>query len=224
MDKPTKDEASCVVYGLCRESDPTIRYIGMTSKGIKRRFYEHQNTATKPNARPVYKWMSKYDDVTYVVLAESLTWKEAQQRERDEILARTNLLNCTVGGEGLSEASLATRKKMSDAKKGKPLPQKMHDAARLANIGRKPTSEHIARLREVNTGSKKSAETRAKISAKAKGRPAHNKGKRASDEARTKMSIGQLNRTKLTCPHCNKSVDPGNANRWHFDKCKTICA
>lgn len=27
---------------------------------------------------------------------------------------------------------------------------------------------------------------------------------------------------KVECPHCKKSVDKGNAKRWHFDNCKSI--
>jgi hypothetical protein len=211
---------NCLVYGLCRRSDQTIRYIGMTSKGIQRRFYEHQNTASKPNARPVYKWMQKYDDVIYVILADGLTTEEAFERERQEIASRTNLLNCTIGGEGLVGATLETRQRMSASKKGKPLPQSTQEAARLANIGRRPSAAHIAKLREINTGAKRSLATRAKISAKALGRIPHNKGQNASDEARAKMSISQRNRTKVICPICDKSVDPGNARRWHFDNCK----
>lgn len=210
-----------LVYGLCRVSNPEIRYVGMTTKTVERRFYEHQNTALKPNARPVYKWMSKYEDVVYVILHDNLTIAQAQELERQEILARTNLLNCTIGGEGLVNASHEYRRKISKAKKGKPLPQSMHDAARKANTGRRLSPEHLEILRRVNTGKVLSAETRAKISMATKGRIAHNKGKGASAEAKAKMSVGQLNRTKIECPYCLKTVDPGNANRWHFDKCKS---
>jgi hypothetical protein len=210
-----------LVYGLCRLSNPAVRYVGMTTKTIERRFYEHQNTALKPNARPVYKWMSKYEDVTYVILHDNLTTAEAQQLERQEILARTNLLNCTIGGEGLVDASLDYRRKMSEAKKGKPLPAHMHEAARKANLGRKPSERHLEILRTVNTGKVLSAETRLKISLSTKGREAHNKGVSPTHEVRIKMSQGQLNRLKVTCPKCQKTTDPGNANRWHFDRCKT---
>ena len=210
-----------LVYGLIRLSNPEVRYIGMTTKSAELRFYQHYNTSLKPNNRPVYKWMSKYKDVTFVVLHDNLTTKEAQELERKEILARTNLLNCTIGGDGLVEASQEMRRKLSNMKKGKPLPQSMHDAARKANIGRKPSPEHLETLRRVNTGKVLSAETRAKISLATKGRIAHNKGQSASAEAKIKMSIGQLNRTKAECPYCLKQVDPGNANRWHFDKCKS---
>lgn len=211
-----------LVYGICRVSNPTIRYVGMTKNGIGRRFYEHNYAASREKPRlPLHKWMRKYDDVTYVILHDNLTISEAQDLERAEILARTNLLNCTIGGEGLMEASLETRRKMSALKKGKPLPQAMHDAARKANIGRSPSPRHLEILRLVNTGKVLSPETRAKISEAAKGRVAYNKGIPASAEARAKMSLGQLNRVKIECPNCLKQVDPGNANRWHFDKCKS---
>lgn len=31
--------------------------------------------------------------------------------------------------------------------------------------------------------------------------------------------IGSL-APKVTCPHCDKTLDKGNAKKWHFDKCK----
>lgn len=211
-----------LVYGISRISDATVRYVGMTKNGITRRFYEHTYAASKDNPKlPLHKWMRKYDDVTWVILHDNLTIPQAQELERAEILSRDNLLNCTIGGEGLVEASLETRRKMSEMKKGKPLPQAMHDAARKANTGRKPSPEHLEILRRVNTGKVLSEETKAKISNATKGRVAHNKGKSASPEIRAKMSLGQSNRTKVQCPHCSTEVDPGNANRWHFDKCKS---
>lgn len=30
----------------------------------------------------------------------------------------------------------------------------------------------------------------------------------------------RLNKTELTCPHCNKVGNLGNMKRWHFDNCK----
>jgi len=46
------------------------------------------------------------------------------------------------------------------------------------------------------------------------------KGKKLSKEDKMKKSIAAKNREKVTCPFCNKSVDPGNAKLWHFKKCK----
>ena len=46
------------------------------------------------------------------------------------------------------------------------------------------------------------------------------KGKNLSDEDKKNKSIAALNVKKVTCPHCNKILDPGNAKRFHFEKCK----
>lgn len=43
-----------------------------------------------------------------------------------------------------------------------------------------------------------------------------------SDETRNKMSIGQQNREKITCEHCNKICDPSNYKRWHGNNCKVF--
>jgi hypothetical protein len=46
------------------------------------------------------------------------------------------------------------------------------------------------------------------------------KGRQLTDEDKKKKSISALNRQKIMCPHCLKTMDPGNAKRFHFDKCK----
>lgn len=43
-----------------------------------------------------------------------------------------------------------------------------------------------------------------------------------SDETHINMSIAQKNREKITCPHCGKTGDIINMNRWHFDNCKIL--
>jgi predicted GIY-YIG superfamily endonuclease len=209
-----------LVYGLHRINDATIRYVGLTTKSIERRFYEHQHSAKSGKNQPVYKWMRKYNDITFTVLANNLTKEEAVAKEIELIAFYEDLLNCTDGGDGLINPSIATRKKMSDAKKGKPASNQAIEAARLINTGRKMPPEFGEKTRQRLLGTKLSLETRLKISEATKGRIAHNKGKSPSIEVRAKMSKGQLNRVKLECPKCGTFSDPGNAKQWHFEKCK----
>lgn len=131
------------VYGLCRVSDPTIRYVGFTSRFTEKRFNEHKINANRKNGLatlPVYSWIRKYDDVTYVVLHDNLTDEEAFELEKREIASRENLLNLTAGGEGttgykkspesiakmsaaMRNMSAEHRAKLSAAKIGKQLPK-----------------------------------------------------------------------------------------------------
>lgn len=209
-----------LVYGLCRNTDSTIRYVGMTTKSGNQRFKEHLRSARSGKNLPVYKWMRKYPDIKYIILADNLTKDEAIATEIKLISHYENLLNCTSGGEGLINPSTETRKKMSEAKKHSPINPALTEAARLANTGRKMPPEFGEKTRQRLLGTHLSTETRLKISMATKGRSAHNKGKSPTKEVRNKMSIGQRNRIKLECPVCANLIDPGNAKRWHFDRCK----
>lgn len=53
-----------------------------------------------------------------------------------------------------------------------------------------------------------------------KGKQAWNKGKTHSDETKARLSKAANNRARVECPHCGKSVTPGNFSRWHGDNCK----
>lgn len=73
-------------------------------------------------------------------------------------------------------------------------------------------------------------ETKLKISASMKGRPAQNKGKKQKHKIRIdnpKLGIvdsklkGRV-RPKLQCPHCGKLIDEANYHRYHGDKCKSL--
>lgn len=72
-----------------------------------------------------------------------------------------------------------TRNKMSATKKGK-----------------KPTQAAIKKTRIANTGSKR------------------------SDETKKRLSECRQYYPRLLCIHCNKTVDTGNYNRWHGDNCR----
>ena len=39
-------------------------------------------------------------------------------------------------------------------------------------------------------------------------------------EVKEKQRIAALNRIKIECPHCGKSMDKANSIKYHFDKCK----
>lgn len=39
-------------------------------------------------------------------------------------------------------------------------------------------------------------------------------------ETKEKIKNSAINRKKISCPHCHKSIAPHVAKRWHFDNCK----
>lgn len=50
--------------------------------------------------------------------------------------------------------------------------------------------------------------------------PILEKGRKLSDVDKKRKSVAAKNREKVTCPYCSGRMDPGNAKRFHFDKCK----
>lgn len=145
------------------------------------------------NALNVYtNWDSDWE---HIIFAENLTEKEAQHIEVLLIaLFETNVYrygpdagyNCTDGGEGSSgyQMSEETKKKLSEAKKGKPLSPKALEKLKLRTKG------------EGNPmfGKHHTEETRKKLSAKLKGKPSWAKGITLSDEAKEKMSKARIGR------------------------------
>jgi hypothetical protein len=68
--------------------------------------------------------------------------------------------------------------------------------------GKTHTTEARVKISEAASGRVISADLREQISKKLKGIPP------------------KVNESKVTCPHCGKEMDLGNAKRHHFDNCK----
>lgn len=98
-------------YVLSASSDAeNIRYVGVTVKTVKQRFYSHKYCAIHPEKRglPVHKWMyshyEKGDDII-VKQIDSCREKEWEDREKYWISYYKNLgfnlLNISEGGKGV---------------------------------------------------------------------------------------------------------------------------
>lgn len=65
-------------------------------------------------------------------------------------------------------------------------------------------------------------ETKMKISAVMKGRPAHNKGKKqVHKKHKARSDLKGKVRPKIECPYCGRHIDEANYHRYHGDKCKS---
>jgi len=117
----------------------------------------------------------------------------------------------------------------------KPKSEEHKRKLRESNIAAKSTEEYKAlastraKQQHANgpsgfSGHTHTLETRLKVGA------AH-KGKKITEETRQKLretcgrpgpknGMWGITRPRVLCPHCNRDVDPANASRWHFDKCK----
>ena len=127
---------------------------------------------------------------------------------------RPNGFNLTSGGEVAKKVSDETRKKISEAQKGKKSHHygkkgeksynygrkhtaetrrkmsKAHKGEKHHFYGKKHTPESLRKMSEAQKGKKLSDETRKKMSIVRTGKTAHNKGKKLSDETRRKISEG----------------------------------
>ncbi len=129
-------------YAYLRE-DKTPYYIG---KGKGNRAYRRRKTDIKPPK----------DKSRILVLKENLTEKEAFKHEIYMIamfgrkdLGTGILYNKTDGGDGSSNPSAETRRKMSEALKGKPRSKEIRRKISEAKKGKQFSEEHKKKLSEV---------------------------------------------------------------------------
>ena len=105
--------------------------------------------------------------------------------------------------------SLESRQKMSEAHKGKV----------VWNAGlTKENSESLKKLSKKLLGKTRSVESieKQRMTITGNTRQPHR------EESKRKSSESNKNRPYLVCPHCGKSAQQGNYNRWHGSNCKKI--
>ena len=118
--------------------------------------------------------------------------------------------NTTLGGEGT---------------RGWKRSAELIESHRQQMKGRKQTAEHIEKRRKAMQGKApwskgktkyddlRLAELGKKMSQKLKGKP-------KSEAHKEAMKARPQDTEILTCPHCDKTGDYKNMNRWHMDRCK----
>lgn len=203
------------------------RYVGLTTVSPKRRYGRHKAAAAKPeNKSRVYQAWRKHGPPSLQVLAEIPNEKLANA-EREYIAAMNTRIphgyNQSEGGEGAFGIAVSeeTRRKISEAQKGKVISeysrQRMADAKRgrkhseahraaisAALKGKPKAPEAMAKTHAANVGRVHSAETRAKISVNRKGikrspeaiakSVEKHKGRKNSPETIEKMRLAALRR------------------------------
>lgn len=215
-----KYEKGFVLYGM-HNGDGLIRYIGQTND-LNNRLRCHKYTSLSDTRRthlPINRWLKKHgwDSIQVVVLSWCDTEEELNRAEMEAIASLraqgANLLNVTDGGDGIRgyrftrprPVSEETRKKLSEAGKGRKHTPETLQKMREVQRARPPKSEeHRRKISESLKGKRPSAETRAKLSASRTGKPrspetraaisAGNTGKKHSAESRARMADAQRKR------------------------------
>ena len=114
----------------------------------------------------------------------------------------------SVSGDNNGAKQPQSRKKISESKKGVKRKSFSEEWKQKMSEAHKGEKNH-------RYGVKVSEETRAKISAKMKGR-------KQSDEEKARRSASNLGKTKpkKLCPHCEQMIAVNTYTRWHGDNCK----
>jgi hypothetical protein len=141
------------------------------------------------------------------IIKDNLTEQEAKDLEI-ELIAKHGridqgegyLINKTDGGEGNNGwvASEETKRKMSEAHKGKNLTEDHKRKLSKAHKGKKLTEDHKRKLSKANKGKSISEEHRRKISEAAKGKIITEESKRKMSEAAKGKIFTEEHRRKLS--------------------------
>jgi hypothetical protein len=163
------------------------KYVGVTSRGVAKRWREHVASATAGSATRLHKAIRKYGAAEFSVKtrAQLPTYEEALLAERITIALERPRYNMTDGGDGhrgpLPAELRAKLTRMSAAAKKRGQHPALLAAATAYNKGRpwseekraaaaarfKCSDETRAKLRRASIGAVFSDERRSKISAKA---------------------------------------------------------
>ena len=196
-------------YAFLRE-DRTPYYIG---KGKGNRAYRRRDKGIKPPK----------DKSKILILKQNLTEEESFRHEVYMIavfgrkdLGTGILHNRTNGGDGVSGAVVSdeTRRKMSEALKGKPRSKEIRRKISEAHKGKTHSEESRKNMSESQKGKTFSEETRRKISET-------RKGKTHSEETKRKLKEINKNR-KFVCNiiwtieniHTKELFEVTNLNEW----------
>ena len=153
------------------------RYVGVTSRGMDKRWVEHVRRANQGKKSKLYSAIRKHgaDRFKHELLDVLTTESGAYAAERAWIKELNPEYNQMEGGSGINHHSDEARAKIGAAGTGRVVSEETKAKLAKAHKGKKFTPERIAQMSESRKGLKLSAETVAKISAS-------NKGKKRSAE------------------------------------------
>jgi len=165
-------------------------YIGYATNGLKDRKRGHKNSANREDGYYFQHAIKKYgwDNFRWILLEHSITdFEILKELERYWIrefgTKKPNGYNLTEGGDGVYgyKHSKETKRKLSEANKGKSPSKETKRKLCEAGRNRKLSEEHKRKIGEAHKGKSPSEETRMKLSEA-------NKGKKLSKEVRKRLS------------------------------------
>lgn len=129
--KLTAQKKEISVYALIEIKSKQIRYIGVTSRDISKRFSHHIECSKSGSKFHVHRWLRKIKfraiPILLEIIKKGFSWKKAEQKWISYHKSKgTKLTNMTDGGEGIIgfKMSKATRIYLSKIRKGKTFPNR----------------------------------------------------------------------------------------------------
>jgi len=181
------------IYALVDPRTKAVRYVGKSVR-LSDRLRHHRNGRNNDDNPHKFRWLDQLKRLglkPLVVILESGEGEAWVESERKWIMhfRRTEapLTNLTEGGDGAKGFIISedSRRKMSEAKKGKPLSLACREAREACRsplsaehkdklskklTGQKRSQETCERIRNVRLGTKASESTKLKMSKASKGR------------------------------------------------------
>jgi DNA-binding NarL/FixJ family response regulator len=161
-----------IVYGLYDPVSNNLRYIGQTTRGLEARLSSHQAPSNLKRNTHCARWLSKLRKADLRPTARILDASASSQEELDvletqwierERAGGARLVNMCVGGRGGPK-----------------------------RVGFKHSEETKAKIAAAQTGHTLSAHSRAKMSAKKRGRPSKRKGVRHTPQHIEANRLGHI--------------------------------
>ena len=191
------------VYEHIRSDTGAVFYVG---KGSGDRIWIESNrnpywkNVAKKCGKVIKKKLVKHIDEELAFLIEC---------ERIDQLLRLGycLTNLTSGGDGTSNPSPETRKKMSES----------HSGEKNARFSLNSRRQRLLRKEFVPKDVMRENMRKNHWSKTGKYTPVPNE---FSEETRQKMSLAKKNLPEIECPHCGHKAKPVTIRRWHNENCK----
>lgn len=212
------------------------KYVGSTTKTLKRRVSAHFNSLKNDshcNAYMQNSW-NKFGESSFIVSVLEENLKSIDDLLRCEDKWMSKLSTIIPNGFNLKTAelqllSVETKKKISIANKGRFAGEK-HFMFGKTHSEESKIKNRNSQLGEKSShwGKKKSHETRLKMSESAKRAAIITCdicGKSGKGNAMKRWhfkNCGNVKLKRLTCPHCGLTGVNYNITRNHFDKCKLL--
>lgn len=207
------DQHSTFCVYLATNQLNSKQYIGITSRGVERRWNEHKYAAANGSHLPLHCALRRYglDAFTVELLETCADYATLIVREQDWIAERGTVAprgyNVTRGGLGHAGVPLSLEHRQAIAKANRENKETRCSPAmkaRMREVALARGPEHLAKIAASLTGSHPTAETRAKIrTARARQvftrevidkRTAKLRGGRHTEQARANMSRAQTGR------------------------------